>query len=110
MLAAAVNTFKGLFVQKTNESVTVRNLFHKLHCEHIGIHRNVCRAIHGSHFVLGGCHFVMLCLGKNAVTPEFFVQIAHILAYSGLYYAEIVVFQLLSAGYGRAEKRSSRKL
>ena len=109
MFTASVDTLERLFVQKAYKTVLFSNLFHKLHCEHIGIDRYVRSRENRRHFVLCRSDLVVFRLGKYSVAPKLLIQIAHKFADLGFDYAEIMVFEFLTSRGGRAEKSSARK-
>ena len=109
VLARAVDPFEGLFVQQADHVVLLRDLLHQLHRELVVVNGDVGRRKDGRKLVLRGRDFVVLGLGKDAVRPERLVQIAHKLGDAGLEHAEVVIFQLLSAGRSCAEEGASRQ-
>ena len=98
VLAGAVDTGEGLFIQKAHQIVLFCDLFHDLHGELVVVAGGVGVGIDGSHLVLGGGRFVVLGLAVNTQSPEVFVQVLHEGCYPGTDGAVIVVIQLLTAG------------
>ena len=107
VLAASVNSVEGLFVEEANHSVAVRDGFHNGHYDLVVVHGVVRRRINAGEFVLSGSDFVMLRLRVNAEFPEFLVEIAHIIPDSLFDFSEVMVFEFLSFGRVRSEKRSA---
>ena len=108
VLAAAVDAFKGLFVQKADKTVAAGDLFHHLHGELIVVGGHVGGYKYGGQLVLGGSHLVMLGLCQHTQIPKLVVQILHELGDLGLYHAEIVVVQLLAlGGHGPVQSAAS---
>ena len=108
VLAGAVDSGEGLFVQQAGQPVAARNLFHNLHRELVVVHGDAARLKHGRELVLGGRDLVVLRFGGDAEPPELLVQIAHKLRDAQLDRAVIVVVELLSLRRLRAEKGVTR--
>ena len=89
--------------------MAARDLLHYLHHQLILVGSHVYGCEYGRKLVLGGRYFVVLGLGKNAVPPQFFVELLHECRNARLYGAEIVVLKLLSLGRLRPEERSARE-
>ena len=79
MLARTVHSLKRLFVQKADEVVLFRHLFHQLHRKLVVVYGDVGSRENGRKLVLRGRDLVVLGFGVDAVTPKRFVQIAHII-------------------------------
>ena len=104
MLAGAVDTGKGLFIQKAYQIVLFCDLFHDLHGELVVVAGCVGVCIDGGHLVLSGGRLIVLGLAVNTQGPEVFVQVLHEGCYPGTDGAVIVVIQLLTAGRLGAEE------
>ena len=109
MFTGTIYTGEGLFIQKTSQAVTLRHLFHGFHDYLVMIHRDICSLIYRSQLVLRGSHFVMLCLGRYAQLPQFYVQILHESADTFSDNTEVMIFQLLSLRSRCPEQGTSRK-
>ena len=104
VLAGAVDTGKGLFIQKAYQIVLFCDLFHDLHGELVVVAGCVGVCIDGGHLVLSGGRLIVLGLAVNTQSPEVFVQVLHESCYPGTDGAVIVVIQLLTAGRLGAEE------
>ena len=104
VLAGAVYTLEGLFVEQTDQVVLCSALFHNLHRKLVCIAGIVGIRIDGGQFVLAGSSFVVLCFGKNTQTPKLFVQVLHKVRDPGANGAKIVVIQFLTLGRQSAEQ------
>ncbi len=69
MLAASVDIFKRLLVQKANKTVLSCDILHDLHGELVLVGCKVSCSEDRCHLVLSGRNLVVLCLSKNAVLP-----------------------------------------
>ena len=98
MLAGAVDTVKGLFVEQAHQTVALGHLLHDLHGQLVVVGGHVGGGINGGQLMLGGRHLVMLGLGQDAQLPQLLVQVGHVLRHAGLDGAEVVVVHLLALG------------
>ena len=69
VLAGAVDTRKGLFMQQADQPVPVGDLLHDLHCQLVLVVGGVAVAVDGGHLVLGRSDLVVLGLAQNAELP-----------------------------------------
>ena len=95
VLAASVDTGKGLFVEQTAEAVFAGNVAHQTHDEHVVVYGQVALLEDGSQLKLVGCHFIMACLAGNAQFECLYFEIAHELGHTFGDSSEIVVVHLL---------------
>ena len=107
VLAAAVDTRKGLFMQQADHVVLAGDLLHQLHCQLVVIGGDVGGREDWSKLVLPGSDLVVLCLGHNPQLPQLGVQFGHKGRHTRLDRAEVVVVQLLSLRRQSAEKRAA---
>ena len=98
VLAGAVDSFEGFFVEQHVEVVAARNLVHHRHQEQIVVVGKVKFLIYGSQLELVGRHLVVACLGGYAQGVAFDFQIKHESFYPRGNSAEIVVLELLVFG------------
>ena len=98
MLAAAIDTGEGFFMEQAHKTVAGRHLLHDLHCELVLVCGKVACGVDGCKLVLCRSDFVVLGLGEDAQFPQFFVQLFHICGHPGLDCAEIVVVHFLTFG------------
>ena len=98
VLAAAVDTGKGLFMKQAHQTMLCSYLLHDFHGQLVLVGGNVSGGINRSQFMLCGSHFVVLRLCQNAQLPQFLVQFFHIGRHAWLDRAEIVVIQFLALG------------
>ena len=96
MLSAAVYSSKGLLMKEADQTMSVSNLLHKLHCKLVVVSCNIGSGEYRCHFMLGRSHFVVFCLGQDSMLPEFFIEILHEGSYPWLDGTEVVVFHFLS--------------
>ena len=106
MLAASVDAFKWLFMEKAGEMMGIRDLLHHLHGELVVVHSHVGSVKDRGQFVLCRSHFIVLGLDRNAQFPELFIEIVHIRGYLWFQYAKIVIFHLLTFR-GRGAKKGA---
>ena len=104
VLAAAVDPFKGLFVQKADQAVLRRDLLHHLHGQQVMVDGHVGGVVDGGQLVLAGGDLVVLGLGGDAQLPQSVVQLLHEGRDAGPQGAEVVLLQLLALGGRRAEE------
>ena len=74
----------------------IGNILHGRHGQLVMIGSDIRGIKNRCQLMLCRCHFVMLRLGIDAITPQGFIQFFHISRYSGLDRAEIVVVQFLT--------------
>ena len=98
MLAGAVNTSEGFFVQQTDQTVLRGNLLHDFHCQLVVIGCNVCGGVDGRKLVLSGSHLVVLGLRQDTQLPQLLVQVSHVGGDSGLDNAKVMIIHLLTLG------------
>ncbi|CDC63080.1 unknown [Clostridium sp. CAG:448] len=98
MLSAAVDSRKGLFVQKADQTVLQSDFLHDFHRELVVVSGNIGCRINRCQFVLCRRHFIVFRLGKNPQLPQFLVQLCHICRHTGFDNAEIMIIQFLSLG------------
>ena len=96
MLAGAVDTGKGLFVEEAHKVVLGSNLFHYLHGQLVGVTGVAGIGENGSQLMLTGSALVVLGLGQDTKTPKLLIQVLHEVADPGADGSEIMVIQLLS--------------
>ena len=104
VLAGAVDSCEGLFMQEADETVALRHLLHHLHGELVLVAGAVGVRIDGGHLVLTGGDLVVLGLGEDAQLPELRVQVLHVIRHPGADGAIVVVIQLLAPGSLGAEE------
>ncbi len=73
MLAAAVYTVEGFFMQQANKSMTQSNTFHELHHQLVMVRCYVGSGEDRCKLVLCRSNFVMLGLGEYAQLPQLLV-------------------------------------
>ncbi len=73
----------------------------------VGCH--VHRGKYGRKLVLSGRNLVVAGFGVYAEFPQFAVEVVHIGYNAGANVSEVVVFEFLTFGRPRSEKRSARK-
>ena len=107
MLAAAVDSGKGFFMEQAHKTVAGGHLLHDLHCELILVCSNVACSVDWCKLMLCRSHFIVLSLGEDTQFPEFFVQFFHICRYPGLDCTKIVVVHFLALGRLCTEKSAA---
>ena len=107
VLAGAVDTVKGLFMQQTDQPVAGSHLLHDLHGQLVVIGGDICGGVDGRQLMLGRGHLIVLRLGQNTQLPELLIQIGHILRHTGLDSAEVMVIHLLTLGGSGTEQRAA---
>ena len=98
VLAAAVDTGKGFFMEQAYKTVAGRYLLHDLHCELILVCGKVACGVYGGKLMLCRRNFIVLSLGEDTQFPQLFVQFFHICCHPRLDCAEIVVVHFLAFG------------
>ena len=73
MLAAAVYTIEGFFMQQANKAMTQSNTFHELHHQLVMVRCYVGSGEDWCQLVLCRSNLVMLGLSKYAQFPQFLV-------------------------------------
>ena len=104
MLAAAVYTVEGFFMQQANKAMTQSNTFHELHHQLVMVRCYVGSGEDRCQLVLCRSNFVMLGFSKYAQLPQLIVQILHKGKNSLFDNAEVMVVQLLATRRFRTEK------
>ena len=84
VLAASVDSLKGLLVEQACQTVFIRHFLHDLHSELIVIHGHVGGVKDGRQLVLGRRHLIMFGLGGNSQFPQLFIQVVHVGSNPGL--------------------------
>ena len=105
VLAASVDSGKGLLVQKTHETVTLGDLLHHVHDDLVVVYGDVGGGIDSGKLVLARCDLVVLGLGADAQLPELLVQVPHVICNAGPDGTVVVVLHLLALGGSGSEKR-----
>ena len=98
VLAAAVDSGKGLFVEQADHVKAAGYLLHQLHGELIVVRGDVGGGEHRGQLMLGGGGLVVLGFGHDSQAPQLLVQGFHEGGHPGLDGAEIMVVQLLALG------------
>ena len=104
VLARAIDSGKGLFVEQTHQTVLGGHLLHDLHGQLVVVGGDVGGGVDGGQLVLRGSHLVVLGLGQNAQLPQLLVELLHVGGHPLLDVAEIVVVELLPLGGAGAEE------
>ena len=107
MLAAAVDTGKGLFVEQAHQAVPGGHTLHDLHGQLVVVGGDIGGGVDGRQLMLGGGYLVVLRLGQDPQLPQLLVQLLHVGRHAGLDGAEVVVVQLLPLGGLGAEQRAA---
>ena len=105
VLAAAVDTGEGFFMQQTDQVVLPGDLLHDLHGQLVVVGSDVGGREDRRQLMLTRSNFVMLGLGVDAQLPELLVQFFHEGLDPRLDGAEVMVVKLLALGRFGAEKR-----
>ena len=95
MFTAAVHSFKRLFMEKRDKTVSLSDLLDHLHDELVLVDSNIYLGVYTREFMLRRSYLVVLCLGKHAKFPELPVELFHESRYLRLYRPEIVVIEFL---------------
>ena len=104
MLAGAVDTCEGLFVEQTHQTMLCSHLLHDLHGQLVVVGSDIRGSIDGSQLVLGRGYLVVLSLCQNAQLPQFLVQVGHVGGNSGLDNTKVMIVHLLTLGGLGAEQ------
>ena len=107
VLAAAVYSGKGLFMEQAHKTVFCGDLLHNLHSKLVVVGGNIGSGIDWSKLVLGGSNLVVLGFCENSQLPQLFVKVGHIFCDSRLYNAEIVIVHFLTLWGHCSEKGSA---
>ena len=94
-------------MQQAHHVVLTGKLLHKLHCYLVVVCRDIGRCVDRRKLVLGRRDLVMLGFRKNAELPQLLVKLFHERGDARLYRPVIMIIQLLTLGWLRAEERSA---
>ena len=109
VLAAAVDSSKGLFVKQADEVMLGSDLMQEVHHDHIVVDRRIGIFINRCQLELSGSHFVMTSLRRNTETEQRMFHVLHEGQDSLRDGTEIVIFHLLSLGWRRTCQRATGK-
>ena len=98
MFAAAVDALKGFLMEQAHQAMAGSHVLHHFHGELVVVRCHVGGGKNGRQLVLGGGHFVVLCLGQDPQLPQLLIQLFHKGSHPGLDGPKIVVFQFLALG------------
>ncbi len=107
MLTGTVDAGKWFFVEQALKIMAAGNFFHNFHHQLVVVGSDICSAVNWRHFMLGGSHFVVLCLGENTEFPQFVVQLFHKCGLSFANRTKVVVVQFLAFRRHGAEQSPS---
>ena len=107
VLAAAVDTLEGLFVEEHAETVFGGHFAHERHENHVVVNGQVALLVDGSQFKLCGGYFVVTCFDGDAELDGADLQVLHKLHDATGDATEIMVLKLLVAGGLVAHQRSA---
>ena len=110
VLAGAVDTGEGLFMEQADQPVAGSYLLQQLHGQLVLVTGGVGVGVDGRDLVLGGGDLVVLRLGQHTQLPQLLVQLPHEGGDPGLDGAVVVVVQLLPLGGTGAEQRAAAEL
>ena len=109
VLTGTIHTGKRLLMKQALESVLLCHPFQSLHDNLVMVGSHVALLIDRSQLMLSGSYLVVLCLGRNAQLPEFFIHILHESANPLTDDTEIMVIQLLALRRHCSKQGSSGK-
>ena len=108
VLAGAVDTRIGFFVQQTYQAMFGGYPLHGLHGQLVLIHSHIGSGEDRGHLVLRRGHLVVLGGGRDTQLPQFHIEVLHERAHALADDAKVLIVHLLSLGGRRAEQRSAR--
>ncbi len=110
VLAAAVDTGKGLFVEEAGQPLLLGHLPQGFHHQLVVVAGHVAAFVHRGQLVLGGGNLVVLGLYRDAQLPKAAVHLPHKAGDAQANATQVVVLQLLPLGHGGALEGDAAEL
>ena len=104
MLTRTIDARKGLLMKEAGHAVASGHLLQCLHDNLVVVNSLVYTLVDRRKLMLGRSHLVVLCLGRHAQLPKFFIHIVHVGTDPLTDGAKVMVLQLLPLGRHGSKK------